>query len=89
MDQNLWPVCSMWTPLHSKWSKGNGGGRIVFQFLVCLHGDYESKYNFLETPRKFTIAKLSIRKPGSSSVLIIMNYIMHYHYITYGSETLR
>ena len=26
---------------------------------------------FVETPRKFITAKLSIRKPGSSSVLII------------------
>ena len=28
-----------------------------------------SKYNFVETPRKFTTAKLSIRYLGSSSVL--------------------
>ena len=28
---------------------------------------------FVETPRKFITAKLSIRKPGSSSVLIIYN----------------
>ena len=28
-------------------------------------------FNFVETPRKFIIAKLSIRKLGSSSVLII------------------
>jgi hypothetical protein len=27
---------------------------------------------FVETPRKFITAKLSIRKPGSSSVLIII-----------------
>ena len=32
------------------------------------------KYNFVETPRKFIIAELSIRKLGSSSVLIIMHY---------------
>ena len=31
------------------------------------------KYNFVETPRKFIIAKLSIRKLGSSLVLIIIN----------------
>ena len=43
------------------------------KFLVCLHGDYESKYNFVKTPRKFTIAKLSIRKLGFSRVLIIMH----------------
>ena len=30
---------------------------------------------FVETPRKFITAKLSIRKPGSSSVLIICYYI--------------
>ena len=30
------------------------------------------KYNFVETPGKFTIAELSIRKLGSSSVPIIM-----------------
>ena len=30
------------------------------------------QYNFVETPRKFIIAELSIRKLGSSSLLIIM-----------------
>jgi hypothetical protein len=30
---------------------------------------------FVETPRKFITAKLSIRKPGSSSVLIIWHII--------------
>ena len=30
------------------------------------------KHNLVETPRKFTIAKFSIRKLGSSSALIIM-----------------
>jgi hypothetical protein len=30
---------------------------------------------FVETPRKFITAKLSIRKPGSSSVLIICHII--------------
>ena len=38
---------------------------------VCMV-NIKLKYNFVETPRKFTIAKLSIRKLGSSSVLIIM-----------------
>ena len=37
------------------------------------------KYNFVETPRKFIIAKLSIRKLGFSSVPIIMLIIMHYY----------
>ena len=32
--------------------------------------------SFVETPRKFIIAKLSIRKLGSSSVLIILNGII-------------
>ena len=31
-------------------------------------------FSFVETPRKFIIAKLSIRKLGSSSVLIILYY---------------
>jgi hypothetical protein len=31
----------------------------------------------VETPRKFITAKLSIRKPGSSSVLIIIVLIIH------------
>ena len=34
------------------------------------------KYNFVETPRKFTIAKLSIRKLGSSSELRIVLIII-------------
>jgi hypothetical protein len=33
---------------------------------------------FVETPRKFITAKLSIRKPGSSSVLIICRYVYMY-----------
>ena len=38
---------------------------LCLKFLVCLHG-YESKYNFVETPRKFIIAKFTIRRLGSS-----------------------
>ena len=34
------------------------------------------KYNFVETPRKFIIAELSVRKLGSSSVLIIMTLLL-------------
>ena len=43
------------------------------KFLVCLHGQYNilDLFSFVETPRKFTIAELSIRKLGSSSVLVI------------------
>ena len=40
------------------------------KFVVCLDGECQVKYNFVETARKF-IAKRSIRKPGSSSVLTI------------------
>ena len=32
-------------------------------------------FNFVDTPRNFIIAKLSIRKPGSSSVLIKSDFI--------------
>ena len=35
---------------------------MVIKYIIVL---------FVETPRKFITAKLSIRKPGSSSVLII------------------
>ena len=41
--------------------------------LVCLLGENKSKYNLVETPAKFVIAKISIRKLGSSSVLIHCN----------------
>jgi hypothetical protein len=41
------------------------------KFFVCLHGDKTIIVLFVETPRKCITAKLSIRKPGSSSVLII------------------
>ena len=52
--------------------------------LVCLHGDLKSKYNFVETARKFTIAKLSIGKVGSSSVALAVMKIR-----AYGSKALR
>jgi hypothetical protein len=42
---------------------------------------------FVETPRKFTTAKLSIRKPGSSSVLIIC--MCSYYYSTDEDPGLR
>ena len=46
---------------------------ILNKFLVRLHGEYNILvkliYLFVETPRKFIIAELSIRKLGSSSVL--------------------
>ena len=47
---------------------------IINLFLSSLYVCMAIKYIivlFVETPRKFITAKLSIRKPGSSSVLII------------------
>ena len=47
----------------------------INKFLVRLHGEYNKiiyLFSFVETPRKFIIAELSIRKLGSSSVLIIL-----------------
>ena len=38
-------------------------------------------FSFVETPRKFIIAKLSISKLGSSSVLII-----HYYYCIISTD---
>ena len=46
----------------------------LFQLISSLYVCMAIKYIivlFVETPRKFITAKLSIRKPGSSSVLII------------------
>jgi hypothetical protein len=47
----------------------------------------------VETPRKFITAKLSIRKPGSSSVLIIIQLIDRFHsrdrWPQWGGETVR
>ena len=46
--------------------------------------------SFVETPRKFIIAELSIRKLGSSSVLIIMIVLLALMKIrAYGSKALR
>ena len=40
---------------------------------ACLRRDYEyiKVYSFMETPRKFNITKLSIRKLGFSSVHLL------------------
>jgi hypothetical protein len=43
---------------------------ILSSLYVCMATKYITVL-FVETPRKFITAKLSIRKPGSSSVLII------------------
>ena len=51
--------------------------RVVKQILVYL-------LSFVDTPRKFIIAELLIRKLGSSSVLIILMKIR-----AYGSKALQ
>jgi hypothetical protein len=44
---------------------------------------------FVETPRKFITAKLSIRKPGSSSVLIICDlFLIHTPYVVFPQTKL-
>ena len=54
-----------------------------YQSLTCLDGEYQIRCNFVETPRKFIIAKLSIRNLGSLSMVIIMKIR------AYGSKALR
>ena len=44
-------------------------------FYVCMVNTIYL-FSFVETPRKFIIAELSMRKLGSSSVLIIVLLIM-------------
>jgi hypothetical protein len=59
--------------------------------FVGLHGDETYNILFVETPRKFITAKLSIRKPGSSSqgILLAMMKILALMKIrTYGSKAL-
>jgi hypothetical protein len=68
-----------------------------FVLVCCIYT--QKNYlivSFVETPRKFVTAKLSIRKPGSSSVLIIC--IISYNNIillalmkirAYGSKALQ
>jgi hypothetical protein len=50
---------------------------VISSLYVCMAIKYIIVL-FVETPRKFITAKLSIRKPGSSSVLIIC----HQHIIS-------
>ena len=49
---------------------------LYLSFLYDCMVNIKLKYHFVETPRKFIIAELSIRKLGSSSVPII---IRHYY----------
>ena len=46
-------------------------------------------FGFVETPRKFIIAELSIRKLGSSSVLIILLLLALMKIRAYGSKALQ
>ena len=45
---------------------------LTYVIVVCLADSSLYLLSFVETPRKFIIAELSIRKLGSSSVLIII-----------------
>ena len=47
----------------------------VISFLYVCMVNTIYLFSFVETPRKFIIAELSIRKLGSSSVLIILTII--------------
>ncbi len=54
-------------------------GELLINFLSSLHVCMAEKFNLYFcrcTPSIFTIAKLSIRKPGYSSVLISFHYIL-------------
>ena len=53
--------------IYDTYSKNNRG--ISFLYVCIVNTIY--LLSFVETPRKFIIAELSIRKLGSSSVLII------------------
>ncbi len=53
----------------------NSKGDYKLYLLESLHGEKYYIFNFVVTPRNFIIAKLSIRKPGSSSVLIKSDFI--------------
>ena len=44
--------------------------------LLCSHGVYRSEYDIVETARKLVFAKVSIRKLGSSSVLMISSLVL-------------
>jgi hypothetical protein len=64
---------------------------VFFYILAIISSLYDCmaiKYItvlFVETPRKFITAKLSIRKPGSSSVLIICDLFNSHALVIYKS----
>ena len=49
---------------------------LVISFLYVCMVNTIYLFSFVETPRKFIIAELSIRKLGSSSVLIILLIVL-------------
>ena len=55
--------------------------RLYNKFLVCLHVNIKSKYNFVETPRKFIIASF---RPFDISIIISSDEVR-----AYGSKALR
>ena len=57
---------------------------ILSSLYVCMAIKYIIVL-FVETPRKFITAKLSIRKPGSSSVLIICDLFNSHALFIYKS----
>ena len=62
----------------------------VISFLYVCMVNTIYLLSFVETPRKFVIAELSIRKLGSSSVLIILLLLLALMKIrAYGSKALQ
>ena len=57
---------------------------VLSSLYVCMAIKYIIVL-FVETPRKFITAKLSIRKPGSSSVLIICDLFNSHALFIYKS----
>ena len=67
-------------PQKGHWRGFNGKKtRLLLSSLHDCMVNIKLKYNFVETPRKFIIAELSIRKLGSSSVLIIMRTLQLFY----------
>ena len=60
---------------------------IVISFLYVCMVNTIYLFSFVETPRKFIIAELSIRKLGSSSALLLLLALMKIR--AYGSKALQ
>ena len=63
-------------------------GEYIEHVIICYKCGFII-FNFVDTPRNFIIAKLSIRKPGSSSVLINQILLALMKIRVYGSKALR